>query len=390
MQRFLIAALAMTTLAACDGLSPTDAATSRGVELARAAAPAAPTVIVSGLEYPRGFTFHEGAIYVAEAGTPAGNERTTVGECEQVPPPVGPWRGGFTGRVSRVTMAGARTTVIDHLPSARNGLGDVDGTADVAFTKGGEQGDNGDADGERAHGEKMYVVVSAGCSRGHPDEPSSVIRVKANGRYDMVANLSRWIHHHPTAHPEADDFEPDGDWYNMAASGGTLYLVESNQGNLVAVKADGGRIRRVADVSATENGHVVPTGLSVSRSDDDLYVGELTPFPAEAGAANVIVYEPNGEVENRLRGFTAILGVANDRIGNVYVLESFTCSTRPRCYPSPGSGDVVRVARNGTREVVAAGLSFATGLRLGPDGALYVSNFSYGPPHMGQILRIQL
>ena len=108
------------------------------------------------------------------------------------------------------------------------------------------------------------------------------------------------------------------------------------------------------------------------------------------GAANVVVYEPNGQVEDRLRGFSAITGVANDRIGNVYVLEAFNCADTRPCFPSPGTGKVIRVARDGTRTVVAAGLSFPTGLRLGPDGALYVSNFSFGPPHMGQILRITL
>jgi hypothetical protein len=43
---------------------------------------------------------------------------------------------------------------------------------------------------------------------------------------------------------------------------------------------------------------------------------------------------------------------------------------------------------DGARDVVADGLSFATALRMGPDGALYVSNFGYGPPGRGQILRI--
>ena len=38
--------------------------------------------------------------------------------------------------------------------------------------------------------------------------------------------------------------------------------------------------------------------------------------------------------------------------------------------------------------MIATGLSFATSLRLGPDGALYVSNFGFGPPAMGQIVRI--
>jgi hypothetical protein len=102
----------------------------------------------------------------------------------------------------------------------------------------------------------------------------------------------------------------------------------------------------------------------------------------------VIRYSEHGAVESRLHGFTAVLGVANDAAGNTYVLETFTCATMTPCFPSPGSGDVVRVAKNGTRSVVASGLSFATSLRMGPDGALYVSNFGFGPPGMGQIWRI--
>ena len=107
------------------------------------------------------------------------------------------------------------------------------------------------------------------------------------------------------------------------------------------------------------------------------------------GAANVLVYAPNGQVERRVPGFSAIVGVANDRSGTLYVLESFKCSAGP-CFPNPGTGRVVRVSRNGTRDIVATGLIFPTGLRLGPDGALYVSNHSYGPPHLGQIVRIPL
>ena len=49
---------------------------------------------------------------------------------------------------------------------------------------------------------------------------------------------------------------------------------------------------------------------------------------------------------------------------------------------------VTRVAPDGTRTVLATGLSFATSLRMGPDGALYVSNFGFGPPGLGEIVRI--
>jgi hypothetical protein len=51
----------------------------------------------------------------------------------------------------------------------------------------------------------------------------------------------------------------------------------------------------------------------------------------------------------------------------------------------------VRVGRDGSREVISAGLTFPTSLRFGPDGALYVSNKGYNlPPRSGEILRIAI
>jgi hypothetical protein len=50
---------------------------------------------------------------------------------------------------------------------------------------------------------------------------------------------------------------------------------------------------------------------------------------------------------------------------------------------------VIKVGTDGSRTPIAIGLSFPTALRMGPDGALYVANFSYGQPNVGQILRIQ-
>jgi hypothetical protein len=381
MNRFLpnaaAAVLAAVTLAACDGRSP-DSPAPTAPDLGRTAAAAGPQVVVSGLWFPRGFAFgRDGAIYVAEAGVPEGNEMSTIGQCAQVPgapgPGPGPWVGGFTGRISRVTMRGERTTIASALPSARDQFGDVEGPADIAF-----------------HHEQMFVMVSAGCAHGHLREPSSLSRVEKNGRLHMTADLSRWLRANPAAHPEEDDFEPDGSWYSMAAGDKSFYLVEANQGNLISVRPDDGRIRRIADVSATENDHVVPAAVSLERGGDDILVGELRPFPAIPGSADVIRYERNGRVESRLHGFTAVLGTATDWRGNTYVLESFTCPTADPCFPSPGSGRVVRVARDGTRSVVATGLSFATALRVGPDGALYVSNFGFGPPRSGEIVRIPI
>ena len=51
---------------------------------------------------------------------------------------------------------------------------------------------------------------------------------------------------------------------------------------------------------------------------------------------------------------------------------------------------ITRVLPDGTKETIAEVPGGPNGLAIGPDGALYVSNFSFGPPHMGQILRITL
>jgi len=373
MQRFLAvtALIAVVSLAACDAHDATSITATPDAGATRApvpTAPAAPQVLASGLEYPRGFAFGpDGAIYLAEAGTPAGNTMSTVGLCPQVG--FGASLGGFTSRISRITMTGARTTVADHLPSAVNVLGDVEGVADIAF----------------GAGHKLYGLLVAGCAHGHLTAPSSVIGIEPNGTYTTLVDLSTWIKAHPTANPNAGDFEPDGDFYNMAAQGNVLYVVEANQGNLLSVKPEAGLVTRLADVSATE-GHRVPTGLALG--DGYMLVGELTPFPSVPGSADILRFGHNGTVEDRMHGFTAVLGVVTDKARNVYVLESFTCATPTPCFPSEFSGRVTRVSSAGTRDVIASGLSFATALRMGPDGALYVSNYGYGPPNKGQLLRI--
>ena len=365
----LTGGVALVLLAACGEVPSSMAPTAPTEGKAKAPVVSAPTqtVIATGLLYPRGIAFdNKGVLYVAEAGTIPGNTISTAGQCRQVVPPVGPRLGGATSRISRIE-GGTRTTVASGLPSNLNAMGAVEGVADLAFV-----------------GKKLYAIISGGCSRGLPNSPSGVYRIE-DGGWTLEANISAFVMANPVANPRPADFEPDGDPYSMVAAGGVLYVAEANSGQLLRIKPNPGRVERLVDVSAAQ-GHVVPTAIAILR--DDILVGELRPFPAVPGTAEVLRYSRNGRLEGTIGGFTSILGVETDNKGNIYVLEPFTCATAAPCFPNPGSGRVTRVAPDGRRTVLATGLSFATSLRMGPDGALYVSNGGFGPPGLGQIVKI--
>lgn len=332
-----------------------------------AAASPSVSVFSSGFNNPRGLKFGpDGNLYVAEGGT--GGTNSTVGHCEQVPPPVGPYTGSTTGgRISKVDSSGHRTTVTASFPSSQTSAGEgglVSGVADIAFI-----------------GDTMYAITAgSGCSHGVAGTANGIFRVSASGHATMIADLSAFQKAHPVAQPEADDFEPDGTWYSMAAVRGDLYAVEPNHGELDRVTTSG-RISRVADISATY-GHIVPTAMAYHGN---FYVGNLNTFPITSGSSKIIKINPAGQSQTVVWGLTMVTGLAFDAKGTMYVLEN----TVGAPFPSPGHGDIVRVDPSGKKTVVVDGLAVPTGMTFGPDGALYVSNAGFGaPPGAGQVLRI--
>lgn len=328
------------------------------------------SVFATGFNNPRGLKFGpDGYLYVAEGGT--GGSDSTSGQCnytpDQVPGPIGPYTGSATGgRISKVDSSGHRTTVTASFPSSQTAQGSlVSGVADVAFI-----------------GNTLYALTAgAGCSHGVLHSTNGIYRVNSDGSHHLIANLSAYYKAHPTAVIEDEDFEPDGTPYSMIAERGSFYVVEPNHGELDRVSV-GGQISRVSDISASQ-GHIVPAAIAFHGN---FYVGNLNTFPISSGSSKIFKINPAGHLETVVWGLTTVLGIAFDRRERMYVLEN----TTGNMFPTPDTGDIVRITHGGQKEVIASGLFLPTAMTFGPDGALYVSNVGFGPPPvgLGQVVRV--
>jgi hypothetical protein len=342
------------------------------------------TVYASGLAGPRGLKFgSDGYLYVAEAGF--GGTNSTAGLCTQVIPPIGPYTGANTARISKIDKAGHVSTVASGFPSSQSSdaTKDTSGVADLAFLD----------------GELYAVLAGGGCSHGSVSIPNGIVRVNTRtGTWQIIANLSEFLETHPVLYPNPPDFEPDGTFYSLIAHDGALYTVEPNHGQIISI-TPWGQMSQVIDVSKAE-GHIVPT--AIAEKGGNFYVGNLNTFPINPTASKILTLSARPDdshvpgldtedwhqfrVAGSRAGFATVVSVqfGPDRL--LYALELSPAAG----YPTPGLGKVVRLKADGEIEDVATGLSVPTAMTFGPDGKLYVSNFGAAPAGAGQILRITL
>lgn len=348
---------------------------------ARAQGPTIPipsnaTVVSSGLSEPRGLRFGpDGNLYVAEAGSSGTasvapglawtsyNQPCFHGGLFGLNPP-----SGFSGRISMISAAGKRTTVVDNLPSSGPPTLAV-GAADVAFVNG-----------------VMYGLLNGGCSLSQRDVPAGIMQIAPNGTWNLF-NLSSWTAAHRATQTDAEDYTPDGSWFSMTAVNGKLYTANANGGQIVELNPNSAAFRELVDVSASK-GHVVPEAMTYHNGN--FYVAEEGTFDADSlNNEDVLQITPSGAITVYASGLNKPSALAFDSAGNLYALEMFTGAVQP-VPTAAGTGMVVKVAPGSAPQPVVSNLTFPTGMTFGPDGALYISNVGYGVVGAGQILKVKL
>ncbi len=327
------------------------------------------TTIASGLANPRGIGFApNGALYVAEAG------RGGPGPC--IPSPVFPNPPrcyGETGALTRIIPGVGFQRVVTGLPSLVLGNGTVEGgPVDVSFL-----------------GSAPTVVIGIG---GDPTAVRAALPAKAallgtmlhatpSGVYKVVADVAA---HEVANNPGGGAV--DSNPYGVLAQPGRRIVADAGGNSIIEVLANG-RTRTFA-VPGAPGAQTVPTSVA-EGPDGAIYVGQLTGFPFFRGAASVLrISSDGGSVTTFASGFTAIVDIAFDTGGALYVLEVASGQVAPFPPPNPGLG-IGRLKRQcpGAPPVVLLdGLTFPGGVAIGPDGAAYVTNF--GTSASGEVLRL--
>lgn len=125
----------------------------------------------------------------------------------------------------------------------------------------------------------------------------------------------------------------------------------------------------------------VPTGIAIAP-DGSLTVSEYSYFPYPEKEARIFSVNPDDlSIKTIQDGFTQLTGVAYDADGSLYALQHINNSEwkeiqQGGVITGDISGSLIKIAKDGTRTTIwdGKGLEAASGITVGADGNLYISN----------------
>ena len=322
------------------------------------------TVVLDGLQSPRGLTFGPGGrLYVSQAGA-----------------------GGTSGKITEIRypwLANPQVTdLVTGLPSygqdPENGFDGVGGLSAIG-------------DGT------LYAVMEAPI----PPEPrhppaGHLLKITPSGQVRDVTNVEAfdyaWFQDHPDLAFPTD--HPDANPYGVLALSSRIYVVDSATNTLDVVRPDGS-IQILAYFPDNALADATPTCIA-QGPDGALYIGTLALVDSLVFGASAIVYrvDPNAADADDFNtvltlakpwasGLWPINGCAFGPDGSFYASELITSSDF-------SGGDVVKIpfaTPNVHLSLTDNTLTFPAGVAVGPDLRVYVSNGTAFLPR-GQVVRL--
>lgn len=325
-----------------------------------AAAPTKVSVYASGLFNPKGMAFGpDGTLYVAESGPPGD---------VKVPLPTnfgGSGPIGTRAAVARVAPKGGKAEqFITGLPNI--GLyGGVEmlGAAAVTFMDG-----------------KMYEVAA-----GHMTV-SPQLSLVTDGKLKHLVDIGKFNDEHPPPE-ENGDAVPMGNPFAMVPVDGKLYVSDGNYNKVMVIDPKTGSIR---DLRTFRPGPVT-TGLTVGPDGRTIYIAQYGNAPYLPGSGEIDTITPDNKwVKGAVKGLTTPIATAFTKDGTMYVLQYAAKFDSKHLRYVVNTGGLFRIGKDGAKTPVVEKLMFPTAMVVGPDGALYVTNFgnesNFGE---GQVVRIE-